>query len=209
MSGLDPYAYEDTSCFEEEDCRVIGCNSKVSFGRADALADLGNVDWCDFTTPIDLLSLNVSKTADVETYRAIGSCADRCKVTGRHWSVSGDLYYCEQDIASCYLQLEGNCVSICIIPCGQGFSYDTDGTVDDEFGAQPCVSPVSPDGSVLTGVMLGVGVINSCEMSITPDDYITTSFSITGCDQLYRWGYCDDLVSTGTPDLGPVPPLAP
>lgn len=189
-TNFDHYIdYGDECCYDEQDCRLVGCGAKIAFGPGCAFADLANVPWFEFDIPRDLLSFDLETTADVENYRAIGSCDDKCKVTGRHWSISGSMYWCRSDVAQCRVCLEGSCVSFCYAPCGLGYAYDPagDGDPSDDDGS----GQVNPDIIVNnTTVIFGTGVVNSCSTSVQPDDYITSNFSITGCGRLYRENMC-------------------
>lgn len=217
-----PVWYGEECCYELQDCRLLGCGSKVAFGSGCAFSDLANPDWQSFDIPNDLLSFNLDTTADVENYNVIGSCDDRCKVAGRHWSLNGSLYWCREDVPACRVCLEGSCVSFCLAPCGLGYVYDTTGEVPDEGdlgtgdvtsgGGVTGVNPniVAPNN---TAIYFGTGVVNSCSLSVQPNDYMTANFSVTGCGRLYRYNMCSSgllIPETISPDgLGAPPGLGP
>ena len=203
--------FADECCFEENNCRLVGCGAKVAFGPGCAFQDMANIPWLDFDIPLDLLSFDVEKTADVDTFKRIGSCWDICKLTGTHWNANGSFYWCAEDVAQCRVCLEGNCVSFCYAPCGEGYIYDIADDIPDVIGGGDGINPGDASGQVNpdilvngTPIQFGTGVVNSCSESVTPDDYITNSFSITGCGQLYRENYCQSaqlLPATAAPAL--------
>lgn len=187
----------------------------MAFGAGCAFMDLAAPMWETFDIPNDLLSFNLDSTADVENYNVIGSCDDRCKVTGRHWSFNGSLYWCRNDVPACRVCLEGSCVTFCLAPCGLGYVYDTTGEVPDE--GDLATGDVPSGGTGLGGVnpniidpnntslYFGTGVVNSCGLSVTPNDYLTANFSVTGCGRLYRYNMCNSGLLT--PADGATPPV--
>ena len=211
--------FVDECCYTEDNCRLQGCGAKVAFGPGCAFEDMANIPWLDFDIPLDLISFDLETTADVETFKRIGSCWDICKLTGTHWNISGSYYKCMEDVAQCRSCTEGNCVSFCYAPCGWGYIYDVADDIPDEplqggDGINPgdATGQVNPDiienGS---GVHFGTGVVNNCGESVSPDDYITNTFSITGCGQLYRENMCQSpaLAPAEAPLIPGSGPIAP
>ena len=196
-NNFEQYPGIDDCCYAENECRLLGCGARVAFGPGCAFDDLANIPWGEFTIPTDLLSFDLNETADIDTFRPIGSCYDICKNTGNHFDISGSYYFCAEDLAQCRSCQVGNCVTFCYIPCGGGFIYDVPNDQPDdpgEFGSNQVIPGTNP---LLTGsaVIFGQGVVNSCSTSVTPDDYIAQNFSITGCGKLWKENLCN--VATG------------
>ena len=171
-------------CTSDDACRLQGCNALIKFApcgsvdRANPIASA--VDWAAFQQPIDMTSFSMDRSVNTEKFRVIGSCDEFTKVNGRTWSISGDLYFCADDFAQCLIAEEG---------CELDFSFEPCGVDDPEN--EP--------------VFYGSAVVSSYSMSVSPDDFISASFSLEGQGQLYRANFCTAL-NPGGADGDPTTP---
>ena len=157
-------------CSSEEACRLQGCEALIKFAPCGSINpdDPTDVDWTAFQAPVDLTSFNMDRSVSTSKFKVIGSCDEFTKVDGRTWSISGDLYFCADDFSQCLIAEEGCELNFSFQPCG----------VDD-----PANEPV----------FYGVAVVSSYSMSVSPDDFISASFSLEGNGKLYRANFCDTL----------------
>ena len=157
-------------CTSEDACRLQGCNALIKFAPCGTINrdDPTDVDWAAFQQPVDLTSFSMDRSVNTEKFRVIGSCDEFTKVNGRTWNISGDLYFCADDFAQCLIAEEGCELDFSFEPCG----------VDD-----PANEPV----------FYGSAVVSSYSMTVSPDDFISASFSLEGQGQLYRANFCDTL----------------